>query len=238
MTEMTPPRSLAFLLFAALAACDREPPALVPPGGEEDFLRAADVLAAAQCELDAAAARSDPRFTAKQAEITLSLIVQVSESTGGGVTLTIPIGATDLTLRRDRVPEGAALRLMDFRITHTFGSTLTCPTADAPLTETGLRYIDGGLGLAEWVTETDRLMAHTGRAPSELNYAISFDVTLSDDRSPVFSRPIDSIDAGFTRQEAGAREVRHRIAVTIVPGRPRDGALHDAANRFLERIDD
>lgn len=237
MTEMTP-RTLAVVLFAALAACDGDPPELTPPGGPEDFLRAADVLVATQCELDAAAARSDPGFFAKQAEITLSLLVQVSESTGGGVTLTIPIGGTDLTLRRDRVPEGSALRMMDFRITHTFGSTKACPSAESPLTETGLRFIDGGLGLAEWVTEADRLVAHAGSAPSEVNYAMTFDVTLSDDRSPVFSRPINTIDAGFARQDAVAREVRHRVAVTIVPGRARQGALHDAANRFLARIDD
>ena len=80
-------------------------------------------------------------------------------------------------------------------------------------------------------------MAHAGRAPSELNYAMSFDVTLSDDRSPVFSRPFDSIDAGFTRQDTNARESRHRIAVTMIPGRPADSALKEAANRFLDRID-
>ena len=232
------PRILACAIVAVLAACDRDPPALTPPGGPEDFLRAADVLASAQCELDAAVARADPRFSASQAEITLSLVVQVSESTGGGVTLSIPIGGTDLTIRRDRVPEGTALRVMDFRISHTFRAIPICPSAEVPLTETGLRFIDGGLGLVEWISEVDRLVEHGGRVPREVNYAISFDVTISDERSPVFSRPIDTIDAGFTRQDAGAREVRHRIAVTIVPAPAGKGALQDAANRFLERIDD
>ncbi|AZQ66941.1 hypothetical protein EF888_07180 [Silicimonas algicola] len=230
------PRPLAFAFIAILAACDGDPPELTPPGSPEDFLRAADILVAAQCELDAAAARADPGFIARKADITLSLLVRVSESTGGGITLTIPIASTDLTLRRDRVPEGTAIRRMDFRIIHTLGDTLACPSADAPLTATGLRFIEGGLGLAEWVTETDRLVAHAGHAPSEVNYAMSFDVTLSDDRSPVFSRPTDSIETDFTRQDASAREVRHRIAVTIVPGQPFDGALHDAATRFLDRI--
>lgn len=234
---MTPCRPLIFALVATLAACNGEPPALSPPGGPEDFLRAADILAAAQCELDAAAERSNAQFPAKKAEITLTLIVQVSEATGGGVTLAIPLGVSELTLRRDRVPEGAALRLMDFRITHSLGSTPACPSADAPVTATGLRYIEGGLGLAEWVSETDRLVEHAGRGPSELNYAMSFDVTLSDDRSPVFSRPFDSFDAGFSRQDVNARESRHRIAVTIIPGQPTEGALKDAANRFLGRVD-
>ncbi|MDU8946677.1 hypothetical protein [Ovoidimarina sediminis] len=233
---MSLPKYLALVFVAALTACDREPPALAPPGGPEDFLRAADVLAAAQCELDAIATRSDPRFSASKAEITLTLFVRVSETTGGGITLTIPIASADLTIRRDRVPEGTALRQMDFRITHNFGTTPACPTPDAPRTATGVRFIEGGLGLAEWVTETDRLVAHAGRVPRELNYAMSFDVTLSDDRSPVFSRPIDTIDAGFTRKDATAREVRHRIAVSIVPGKPSDSELHDAANRFLDRI--
>lgn len=230
------PRTSALALIAGLAACEGDPPQLTPPGSPADFLRAADILVAAQCELDAAAARANPSFSAKKADITLSLLVRVSESTGGGITLTIPIASTDLTLRRDRVPEGTALRRMNFRITHTFGTTPACPSADAPLTSTGLRFIEGGLGLAEWVTETDRLVAHAGRAPREVNYAMSFDVTLSDDRSPVFSRPIDSIETAFTRQDASAREIRHRIAVTVVPGQPRDSALQDAANRFLDRI--
>ena len=230
------PRHLAFALIVGLAACDRAPPELTPPGGPEDFLRTVDVLVAAQCELDAAAGRADPGFSAKKADITLSLLVRVSESTGGGVTLTIPIASTDLTLRRDRIPEGTALRRMDFRITHTFGDAPACPSADAPLTESGLRFIEGGLGLAEWIKETDRLVTHAGQAPHEVNYAMSFEVALSDDRSPVFSRPIDSIEGDFTRQDASARQVRHRIAVTIIPGQPRDGTLHEAANRFLDRI--
>jgi hypothetical protein len=230
------PRQLAFALIVGLAACDRAPPELTPPGSPEDFLRAADVLAAAQCELDAAALRTNPGFPAKKADITLSLLVRVSESTGGGITLTIPISSTDLTFRRDRVPEGTALRRMDFRITHIFGDTQACPSADAPLSATRLRFIEGGLGLDEWITETDRLVAHTGHAPHEVNYAMSFEVALSDDRSPVFSRAMDSIASDFTRQDASAREVRHRIAVTIIPGRPRDDTLHEAANRFLDRI--
>lgn len=234
---MPRPSRLALALVASLAACDREPPELTPPGGPEDFLRAADILAAAQCELDAAAERASPRFTAMKAEITMTLTVRVSEATGGGITLTVPIASTDLTLRRDRVPEGTALRTMDFRLTHVFGTTPSCPSEDMPATPGGLRYIEGGLGLAEWVSETDSLVTHAGRAPREVNYAMSFDVTISDDRSPIFSRPIEDIDGSFTRQDATARETRHRIAVTIVPGQASDRALAEAADRFLDRID-
>lgn len=233
---MPPPKLLAFAFIALFAACDREPPELRPPGGPEDFLRAADILVAAQCELDSTASRADPRFSAKKAEITLSLLVRVSESTGGGVTLTVPIASSDLTLRRDRVPAGEALRRMDFRLTHTFGTTPVCPSAKAPVTKTGLRYVEGGLGLAEWVKETDRLVVQAGRAPRELNYSMSFEVTLSDDRSPVISSTEETVDSDFTRQDATARELRHRIVVTMVPGTPSDRALHDAANRFLDRI--
>lgn len=233
---MALPRHLAFALVVAVAACNREAPELRPPGSPEDFLRAADVLAAAQCELDAVAARAAPQFTAKKADISLSLLVRVSESTGGGITLTIPIASTDLTLRRDRVPEGTALRRMEFRITHTFGATPACASEEVPLTTTGVRFIEGGLGLSEWITQADVLVGHAGRAPREMSYSMSFDVTLSDDRSPVFSRPIDSIESDFSRQDATAREVRHRIAVTVVPGAPSDSAIHAAADGFLERI--
>lgn len=233
---MALPRTFAFVMITTLAACESEAPELRPPGSPEDFLRAADVLAAAQCELDAVASRADPGFTAKKADITLSLLVRVSESTGGGVTLTIPIASTDLTLRRDRVPEGTALRRMEFRTTHTFGTTPACASEDVQVTASGVRFIDGGLGLSEWVTEADVLAGQAGRAPREMNYSMSFDVTLSDDRSPVFSRPIDSIESDFSRQDATAREVRHRIAVTVVPGETRDSAIHAAADGFLERI--
>ncbi|MEW9920417.1 hypothetical protein AB2B41_12445 [Marimonas sp. MJW-29] len=235
---MHPKILLAVTLFTALAACDRDPPALTPPGRAEDFLRASDVLTAAQCELDAAATRSDPRFSATKAEIALTLAVQVSEASGGRVTLTIPIASTDLTLRRDRVPEGTALRLMDFRVTHVLGTTTSCPSAKTPITEAGPRYIEGGLGLGEWITETDRLVAIAGRVPREVNYAMSFEVTLRDDRSPIFSRMIDDVDADFSREDASVRETRHRIAVTIVPGRPRERELQEASDRFLDRLDD
>lgn len=232
--QLLRPCTVAF--FVALAACDSDPPELTPPGGPEDFLRAADILVAAQCELDAAAGRADPRFSAKKAEITLSLLVAVSETTGGGISVRIPIAATDLTIRRDRVPAGAALRRMDFRLTHDFGTTPACPNAEEPLTSTGLRFVEGGLGLAEWVREADRLVEHAGQSPHEVNYAMSFEVTLSDDNSPVFSRAEDSIASDFSREDAAARELRHRIAVTMVPGQPSDNALRDAANRFLDRI--
>ena len=229
-------RILALALIAVLAACDRDPPELRPPGGPEDFVRASDVLVAAQCELDLAAARANPKFRARKAEIALSLLVRVSESTGGGITLTVPIAATDLTLRRDRVPAGTALRRMEFRVTHVLGTTPSCPSAGTPVSASGPRYVEGGLGLGEWIRETDRIAAHAGRAPRQVSYAMSFEVTLSRDRSPVFSRIDDSISSDFTRQDASAREVRHRIAVTMVPGPPSDRVLQDAADRFLDRI--
>lgn len=232
---------MALLLSGlALAACNSDPPELTPPGRDEDFLRAADILAATQCELDRAAQRSAPGFAAKKAEIAMTLTVQVSESTGGGITLTIPIASTDLTIRRDRVPAGAALRKMDFRFVHEIGTAPTCPTEAMPETPEGLRYVAGGLGLAEWLAETDTLVRHAGHAPREINYAMSFDVTLSDDRSPVFSRPIDQVDGSLSRQDATAREIRHRVAVTITPnapaGRTADRARQEAADRFLDRI--
>lgn len=234
------PFSAAAMLLL-LGACDREPPALRPPGGTDDFLRAADVLVAAQCELDRAAARPGKKFSAAKAEIALTLTVRVSESTGGGISLTIPIASTDLTIRRDRVPEGTALRKMDFRIVHRIGSTPACPTAAAPEAVSGLRYIEGGLGLQSWIAEADTLIARSGQVPTEVNYAMSFDVTVSDDRSPVFTRPLDDADGSFSRNDANAREVLHRIAVTIVPndrsGATSDRARSQAADRFLDRID-
>lgn len=229
-------RTLVFTLFAMLTGCDTDPPELRPPGAPEDFLRASDVLVAAQCELDSAAARAAPSFFAEKAEITLTLLVRVSETTGGGITLTIPISATDLTLRRDRVPAGEALRRMEFRVSHTFATTPVCPSEEAPITSSGLRFVEGGLGLTEWLKETDRLAVHAGQTPHEINYSMSFDVTLSDDRSPVFSRAEDTIASDFSRQDTNARETRHRIVVTIVPGKPSDAALKDAAQRFLDRI--
>lgn len=223
-----------------LAACDRDPPELRPPGGPEDFLRAADVLVAAQCELDRAIKSSPAAFPAKKAEIAMTLTVQVSESTGGGVTLSIPIASTNLTVRRDRVPQGAAFRRMDFRITHDLGSTPACPTENAPTTATGIRFIDGGLGLDAWVSETGTLARQAGQTPHAINYSLSFDIAISDDRSPVFSRPINDADGSLTRTNTNAREVRHRIAVTMVPdaraGPASDRARRDAADRFLERI--
>lgn len=231
---------LAMAAIAFLAGCDRDTPDLVPPGGPDDFLRAADVLVAAQCELDrAAAARAGPLKVAR-AEIAMTLTVRVSESTGGGISLTIPIASTDLTLRRDRVPEGAAFRKMDFRITHDIGSAPDCPSEALPTAPGGARFIKGGLGLTEWMTETAILSRQSGQVPYEVHYAMSFDVSVSDDRSPVFTRPFDDIDGSFTRQDANAREVRHRIAVTIAPGatgRAGDGKRRAAADRFLERID-
>jgi hypothetical protein len=79
-------------------------------------------------------------------------------------------------------------------------------------------------------------VVHVGRVPHDLNYAMCSDVNLSDDRSPAFARPIDIIDAGGNLQGASTREVRHRIAVTIVPGEPCESALHEAADRFLDRL--
>lgn len=231
---------IAALTIGLLGACNQETPALRPPGEAEDFLRAADVLVAAQCELDRAMSSTGDAFPSAKAEIAMTLTVQVSKATGGGVTLVIPIAATDLTIRRDRVPEGAAIRKMDFRVTHTFGAAPDCPTAEAPTTPEGVRFIEGGLGLAEWVAEAGTLTERAGQTPHEINYALSFDIAVSNDRTPIFSRPIDDVDGSLTRNDTSAREVRHRIAVTMIPdkagGKAADTARRDAADRFLDRI--
>lgn len=228
---------LSTALLAAGCSRDVGPP--MPPGQPEDFVRAADVIVAAQCELDTAVAEN---LAFRAAEITLTLSVQRIEAAGGGVTLGIPIAGTNLTLSRNRVPRGAALRRMDFTITHRPGETPDCPEKSDRPTPGGLRYIEGGLGLSEWVAEADTLVRKTGHVPSEVNYAMTFEVALNSALQPVFDRPIDGDTTGsLSSVDSDDREVRHRIAVTIlpdVPGEPRPtiARLRDAARRFLERI--
>lgn len=235
---------ISLLLGAAfltvLAGCNRSSGPPTPPGKPDDFVRAADVLVAAQCELNAAAARDGATVRFRKAEVTMTLTVQRTEATGGGITLAIPIASTEVQLSRNRTPRGAALRKMDFRITHALGEPGECPTKDHPLTASGVRYIDGGLGLGEWLAETDTLVAKSGQVPAAVNYELVFEVAVSSDLSPVFSRPINDADGSLSTRDSDAREVKHRIAVTIVPevkGRAvSDKARQDAAREFLDRI--
>ena len=61
------------LAASFLIACDREISPQVPPGVPEDFVRAADILVAAQCEMDAAVAASPQEFAITKVELTLTL---------------------------------------------------------------------------------------------------------------------------------------------------------------------
>lgn len=228
----------ALTAAAFLAACSDELAKQSPPGEPEDFLRAADVLVAAQCELDRAARRDPARFRFRKVDLSLTLTVQRTEAVGGGITLTIPIASTDVTLRRERTPSGAALRKMDFRTTYSVGQTRACPSEAMPTTPDGIRLIEGGLGLREWIGEMDALVAKSGSLPTEANYQMTFEIAVDNSLSPIFSRPVDDVDGSLSTRDLRAREVKHRIAVTIVPdGAAPAGALKEAADRFLARID-
>lgn len=229
--------AVAFLLAAA---CSRELSDQVPPGSPEDFVRAADILVAAQCELDRAAALHAQSLGVKQADITLTLTVQEVEAVGGGVTLGIPIAGTNVTLTRERTPRGATYREMDIRLTHTFGQAPACPTKEKPKTKDGVTFIEGGLGLAEWIGEASTLARKAQTLPHELNYAMIFEVALASDLSPVFDRPIDDVSGSLASRDTDDREVKHRIAVTALPKPTGQRAatektLREAARDFLIR---
>ena len=217
----------ALLALSLATGCSEDLSEQRPPGQPGDFVRAADILVTAQCELDKAAARDPARFRFRTAEVvdftgrvvpsaaapvpggvslTMTLTVQRTEAIGGGITLTIPIASTDLTLRRERTPTGAALRKMDFRLSHRIGSAPDCPTEEQPKTASGARYIAGGLGLVEWIAEADTLVTKSGQVPSEVNYQLTFEVALSKDLSPIFSRPIDDVDGTLSSRGAEAAQ--------------------------------
>jgi hypothetical protein len=236
------PHIVTRIVLAAsfLIACDREISPQLPPGVPEDFVRAADILVAAQCEMDAAVAASPQEFAITKAELTLTLTVQRVEATGGGVTLGIPIAGTNLTLSRDRTPRGATFREMDFRITHDIGSAPDCPTKDAPTTDAGIRYIEGGLGLSEWIGESRDLARKSGEIPTAVSYAMIFEVALSSSLAPVFNQPIDEVSSSLASRDSDNRDVRHRLVATALPSGPgrkaaSDAKLRKAAEDFLSR---
>ena len=227
-------------LIAFLVACNQDLSPLTPPGDPEDFVRAADIVVAAQCELDAAVAANVQGLSIEKADLTLTLTVQRVEATGGGVTLGIPIVGTNLTLSRERTPRGATFREMDFRIVYDIGTAPDCPTKENPVTASGVRFIDGGLGLSEWVRESATLAAKSDAVPVAVNYAMVFEVALTSDLSPVFDRPIDDVSGSLASRDSDDREVRHRLVATALPKRPgkappSDKDLQIAAENFLQR---
>lgn len=192
--------------------------------------------------MDAAVAAVPKSFGIKKVDLTLTLTVQRVEAVGGGITLGIPIAGTNLTLSRDRTPRGATFREMDFRITHDIGSAPDCPTKAAPLTQSGVRYIAGGLGLSEWITESAALARKSGEIPTAVNYAMIFEVALSSALSPVFDQPINDISGTLATRDSDNREVRHRLIATVLPTAPgqksvSDAKLREAAQDFLSRTD-
>lgn len=231
---------LSALVAFALTACGERPVVDMPRVSEEDFLRASDILVAAQCELNRAAKREDAGFRFEKAEITMMLTVVVNESTGGGLSLAIPIAGTRLTLDRSRRPIGSAIRLMDFQVTHDVTREIDCPSETEKKTADGVRYIEGGLGLSAWLGETDALARNAGTPPSEINYLLGFDIALSTSLNPIISRTDDDgIRPDLSSENIDDRRVAHRIAVTILPGRDGDRAAaerREAARAFLERI--
>jgi hypothetical protein len=231
---------LTALVVFALAGCGEQPVVGMPAVSEDDFLRTSDILVAAQCELNRAAGRDSPGFRFDKAVITMTLTVVVNEATGGGLSLAIPIAGSRVTLDRSRRPIGSAIRRMDFQTTHDVRRSIDCPTEEMTRTAGGVRYIEGGLGLSEWLAETDALVKNAGTTPSEINYSLGFDIALSSSLNPVISRPDDDgISPDISSENADDRRVAHRLAVTILPGREGSGAeaeRRDAARAFLDRI--
>ena len=231
---------LSALAIFALTGCGERPVVGMPRVSEEDFLRTSDVLVAAQCELNRAASRPGPGFKFEKAVITMMLTVVVNESTGGGLSLAIPIAGTRLTLDRSRRPIGSAIRRMDFQVTHDVTQAIDCPSETQNRTADGVRYIEGGLGLSEWLGETDTLVRNAGTTPSEINYWLGFDIALSTSLNPIISRTDDDgIRPDLSSENVDDRRVAHRVAVTILPGR--DGKVtaaerREAARAFLERV--
>ena len=212
-----------------------------PFASDDDLLKASDVILAAQCELNREAARPDQAFPFRKAVLTMTMTVVVTEATGGGLTLAIPIAGSRISLERGRRPVGSAVRRMDVRFVHDVTTAIDCPAKERPTTENGVRYIDGGLGLDQWIRETDLIAARSGALPAEVNYALNFDISLSDSFNPVFSRSSSSgVSPDLTPENTDARRVGHQIAVTIVPEergrRLADAALLEAAQRFQDRL--
>jgi hypothetical protein len=231
---------LSALVIFVLTGCGQRPMVEMPRVSEEEFLRTSDILVAAQCELNHAASRPASGFKFEKAVITMMLTVVVNESTGGGLSLAIPIAGTELTLDRSRRPIGSAVRRMDFQVTHDVTQAIDCPSATQKRTADGVRYIEGGLGLSEWLGETDTLVRNAGTTPSEINYWLGFDIALSTSLNPIISRPDDDgIRPDLSSENVDDRRVAHRIAVTILPGPEGKGTAserREAARAFLERV--
>ena len=173
--------------------------------------------------------------------MTMTMTVVVSEATGGGFTLSIPIAGSRIALDRARRPIGSAVRRMDIQFVHDVRTDIECPSSDMATNSQGVRYIEGGLGLEQWIEETGSIVARSASQPAEINYTLGFDIALSDSFNPVFSRSSDGgISPDVSPEDVDSRRVAHRVAVTILPEAPgrriSEPQLLEAARRFLDRI--
>ena len=228
------------LACLALAACGERPTVGVPPASDDDLLKASDVIVSAQCELNRQAAAGVDGIAFRRAVLTMTLTVAVTEATGGGLTLSIPVAGSRIALERGRRPVGTALRRMDIQILHDVTRPLACPSNAAPTTVDGVRYIEGGLGLEEWIVESGAIARRSGTLPTELHYDLKFEIGLSDDFNPVFSRSSAAgVSPDLSPENADSRLVAHRVAVTVIPdgqrGRVTDDDRLGAAQRYLAR---
>ena len=170
-----PGRSYAWALRIAvasailmLAACGEDVAVGVPKTSDDDILKVSDIVVAAQCELNRAAARQGANLKLNRAVLTMTLTAVVSEATGGGLRLSVPIAGSSISLERARRPIGSAVRRMDVQIVHDVGRPIDCPSKEDPVTAGGVRHIEGGLGLERWLIEADSVAARTGGVPVEL----------------------------------------------------------------------
>ena len=167
-------------------------------------------------------------------------LVRVTQ-TGGGLTLAIPVAGSRVSLDQARRPLGSAVREMEVQIVHNPRDTLACPSKEAPETADGVRFIEGGLGLTEWIRETTTIASRTGAKPEVLNYALAFDISLTSSFNPIFSRTSEvGVSPDLAPENADARRVGHRIAVTVLPdgarGRATNRSRLEAAERHLARL--
>lgn len=229
------------LVALTLVSCGEDVAVGVPNASDDAILRVSDVVVAAQCELNRAAARQGAEVRFRKAVLTMTMTAVVSEATGGGLTLTIPLAGSSISLERARRPIGSAVRRMDVQIVHDIGASIDCPSADTPVLANGVRLIEGGLGLERWLEEADRVATRTGQLPVEVNYSLGFDIGLTNSFNPVFSRSSDSgVNPDVSPETADTSRMAHRIVVTLLPvraGRVASEADHlEAAGRYLRRI--
>lgn len=215
--------------------------ASVPNVEPVEYVRISDLIQTIECELDDAVSYIAERFPQyryvrnQDAVATLKLKVLEVGGGSGDASFVIPISHGTFTIGLNGGLTSQNTRTMEFKVNFNTGR-LDCQLGHPG--EESKRFLEGDLGLREWLLQITEVLTKVRETPTYLSYSTNFEIKSDGGVNPKFSIVrMSGVNVGGGAKLSGSRTVTHTISITTkdFTTEPPKLALRPRARRDLER---